>query len=344
MLRNNSLSVSDYPDRLRAGFIPGLLALVFSLSGCMTDNEGEEQITPFESKSSLLVSSGEVTYQAESRTAQSGCVSSSNHSGYTGSGFMDFGGNGSWIEWNNINVSSAGEYSLTFRYANGSSSNRQAAIIVNGTSVGNKSFSSSGGWSTWKTTSINATLRSGNNTVRVMANTSSGGANLDKLTVSGGSSSGGTSSGSGNLRVLTGGKWVSVGCGSGAPRADGSNDKWEITDRKLRNQKGVYLYCGEGWADGRDCQCSTGSSERYHAVTKADFNVADKDRKYGNMLTTTLAARGSMYIFPNNAHEFCLATGTNNIIENKDGGDDGSHHESTHKGKCNEWCFGSGCP
>jgi hypothetical protein len=51
-----------------------------------------------------------------------------------------------------------------------------------------------------------------------------------------------------------------------------------------------------------------------------------------------------MYIFPNNGHEFCLVVGSNDIIENKDGGDDGSHHESTHKGKCNEWCFGDGCP
>ncbi len=153
-----------------------------------------------------------------------------------------------------------------------------------------------------------------------------------------------TGGGSGNLRVQVGGRWVSVGCGSGAPRADGSSDKWQIIDRKLRNQKGVYLFCGEGWPDGKDCQCSTGSSEAYHAVAQADFNVADSARKYGNMLTESVAARGPLYIFPNNAHEFCLATGANNIIENKDGGDDGSHHESAHKGKCNQWCFGGGCP
>ncbi len=254
---------------------------------------------------------------------------------------MDYGGNGTWIEWNNVNVSSAAEYTLTIRYANGGSGNRQAAVVVNGTSIGNLSFAPTGGWSSWKTMAIKANLRSGNNTIRVLANTSSGGPNLDNMIVSGGSSG---SSGSGNLRVNVGGNWVSVGCGSGAPRADGSSDKWEITDRKLRNQNGVYLYCAEGWADGRDCQCSSGSSERYHAVTQADFNAHSNTRKYGNSLTTTLAALGPMYIFPNNAHEFCLATGTNNIIENKDGGDDGNHYESTHKGKCNEWCFGSGCP
>jgi hypothetical protein len=106
----------------------------------------------------------------------------------------------------------------------------------------------------------------------------------------------------------------------------------------------VYLFCDEGWADGRDCQCSRSSSEAYHAIAQADFNVSSGARKYGNGLTTSLAGRGPMYIFPNNGHEFCLVVGSNDIIENKDGGDDGSHHESTHKGKCNEWCFGDGCP
>ncbi len=161
---------------------------------------------------------------------------------------------------------------------------------------------------------------------------------------SGGSSGGGSSSGSGNLRVKVGSRWVSVGCASGAPRADGGSDRWQIVDRKLINQNGVYLFCDEGWADGRDCQCSRSSSEAYHAIAQADFTVAASARKYGNGLTTSLAGRGPMYIFPNNAHEFCLAVGSNNIIENKDGGDDGNHHESTHKGKCNEWCLGDGCP
>lgn len=158
------------------------------------------------------------------------------------------------------------------------------------------------------------------------------------------SGDGGAATGTGNLRVQVGGRWVSVGCGSGAPRADGSSDKWQIIDRKLRNEKGVYLFCDEGWTDGRDCVCSTGSSEGYHAIGRADFNVDASARTLGNALTENLTARGTVYIFPNNGHEFCLAVGSNNIIENKDGGNDGNHHESTHAGKCPQWCLGSGCP
>jgi hypothetical protein len=152
----------------------------------------------------------------------------------------------------------------------------------------------------------------------------------------------------GNLRVKVGSAWVSVACkGNGTtPIADGTKDTWRIlSDRRLINQKNLYLYCGEGWANGRNCQCSSSSSEAYHAITKADFNVDASDRKHENSLSTNLAAKGTMYIFPNNAHEFCLAVGPNKSIQNKDGGDDGNHHESTHKGKCNEWCFGSAsCP
>ncbi len=156
--------------------------------------------------------------------------------------------------------------------------------------------------------------------------------------------SGGGGGGGGNLRVKVGGRWVSVGCDNGEPHANGSSDKWQIIDRKLRNQNGVYLFCGEGWPDGKYCQCSTGSSEAYHAVAQPDFNSADSTRQYGNMLKASVVeSQGSTYIFPNNAHESCLAVGANNIIENKDGGDDGSHNESTHKDRCNEWCFGSGC-
>jgi hypothetical protein len=147
------------------------------------------------------------------------------------------------------------------------------------------------------------------------------------------------------LKVRVSGVWKRVGCtGSTVPKANGSSDTWTIVDRKLKNQNGVYLYCGEGWPDGKKCVCSSGSSEAYHAITKADMNVHESKRVHGNMLTTTLAAKGTMYIFPNNAHEYCLGVNASSEIYNKDGGDDGNHHESTHAGKCNEWCFGSGCP
>ena len=47
-------------------------------------------------------------YQAEDRTYQKNCQKRSNNKGYTGSGYMDYGGNGSLVEWNNVRAPSKG--------------------------------------------------------------------------------------------------------------------------------------------------------------------------------------------------------------------------------------------
>ncbi|MCU0691787.1 MAG: carbohydrate-binding protein [Polyangiaceae bacterium] len=123
------------------------------------------------------------TYQAESAARKSGCSVDTQNRGFTGSGYVNYGENGTWIEWNNVNVASAGNYTLTFRYAVGSGS-RQCAVLINGANAGNVPFSATGSWTTWKTVSITKPLKAGNNIIRVLANTSSGGPNLDKMELS----------------------------------------------------------------------------------------------------------------------------------------------------------------
>lgn len=124
---------------------------------------------------------GPLLYEAEDNTARSGCNVATNHSGFTGTGFMDYGGNGTWIEWDNIRVAKGGFYRLVFRYAAGTQ--RQSAAIVNGLDAGNVAFESTGGWTIWNTEAITVPLRAGNNTIRIMANTSRGGPNLDSLLI-----------------------------------------------------------------------------------------------------------------------------------------------------------------
>ncbi len=122
-------------------------------------------------------------YQAESFTASFNAEESTRHSGYTGSGYMDYGGQGSYVEWNSVKEG-PGTVTLTFRYANGGSKNdRQCAILVNGTDTGSLPFAPSGGWASWATVSKTVTLQPGANTIRVEANTSKGGPNLDKMEV-----------------------------------------------------------------------------------------------------------------------------------------------------------------
>jgi len=125
-----------------------------------------------------------VIYQAENYTSQSGNTVVTTYAGYTGSGLVDMGSNGAWIEWNNIDGGSGGSTSLIFRYANGGTTNRQCDISVNGISVGNLSFSITGGWTMWTTQTITANLNTGNNTVRVTVNTTNGGPNFDYVNVS----------------------------------------------------------------------------------------------------------------------------------------------------------------
>ncbi len=143
------------------------------------------------------------------------------------------------------------------------------------------------------------------------------------------------------LRAKVGTSWVNVSCG-------GSN-QWTITSgRKLKSagSGSVYLDCAESLTDGQSCACiaSEADAEAFHAITKADFNKKSSEVS-GNSLTQTLANKGPMYIFPNNAHETCVARSSGKTVVKNSGGS-GAHNESTHAGKCNEWCWGSGgdCP
>jgi predicted secreted protein len=124
-------------------------------------------------------------YQAESATLSQAAVAT-NHTGFTGTGFVDYvNTTGGYIEWT-VNVAAAGTHSLTLRYANGTTVNRPMDISVNGSVVAaGRAFNGTGSWDTWADSTLSATLTAGVNTVRATATTANGGPNIDKLTVSG---------------------------------------------------------------------------------------------------------------------------------------------------------------
>ncbi|MBK1878491.1 Ig-like domain-containing protein [Pelagicoccus mobilis] len=125
-----------------------------------------------------------IVYQAEALSASSGGSVKTHTSGYNGSGFFDFGGNGSWMEWNDINGgASGGTATLAFRYGNGGATDRRCELTVNGNVIQNVDFAPGGAWTDWVLVEVEVTLQSGNNTVRLTANTSSGGPNLDEVEV-----------------------------------------------------------------------------------------------------------------------------------------------------------------
>lgn len=99
-------------------------------------------------------------------------------------------GPNTFIEWNNITVSDAGEYKLTFRYANGNTTNQavKCQVKVNDGSTVNSSATATiiwpytGSWSTFSTISYIVRLNSGTNKIRLTASTWEG-PNVDHMTI-----------------------------------------------------------------------------------------------------------------------------------------------------------------
>jgi alpha-galactosidase len=112
-------------------------------------------------------------YEAEAGTITAGAVES-NHSGFSGSGFVNFDNVvGSAVQWT-VNAPQAGAATLVFDHANGTTLNRPLNISVNGTTVASAlAFPGTGAWS----------LAAGANTIRATATTAEGGPNLDHLDV-----------------------------------------------------------------------------------------------------------------------------------------------------------------
>ncbi len=118
-------------------------------------------------------------YEAESVVLKGNTKAATNHKGYQGKGFADFGGAGSSAEFDNVLAGSSSSHTLTFRYA--AAANRPCELIVNGQKAGTVKFPSTGNWTNWKTIKVKATLKKGGNSVKLVA--IGNGPNLDALGV-----------------------------------------------------------------------------------------------------------------------------------------------------------------
>jgi len=105
---------------------------------------------------------------------------------YSGSGYLDMGAQTGDAASFNVNVSEAGTYLLTIRYANSGTADRPMALSVDGDAQGIIAFDSTGtggaGWENWTETSIEIELNAGDNVVR-LANIGNTGPNIDSLAV-----------------------------------------------------------------------------------------------------------------------------------------------------------------
>lgn len=106
------------------------------------------------------------------------------NNGFTGDGFANStNALGAQIVWQ-INVASAGNYILDWRYANGSGASRTASVSF-GNAQSDINFPTTGAWDSWTVDSANIYLNRGDNTITLAANTGSGLANIDYLSIQG---------------------------------------------------------------------------------------------------------------------------------------------------------------
>jgi pectate lyase len=125
-------------------------------------------------------------YEAESSPAVCSGTIDSNHSGFTGTGFCNGTNGTSGYAQFTVNAAAAGTATVGVRFANGTTTARPAALVVNGTTVQTPSFAGTGAWTNWTTTTVSVSVNAGNNTIRLNPTTAAGLPNVDHLDVEGG--------------------------------------------------------------------------------------------------------------------------------------------------------------
>jgi len=119
-------------------------------------------------------------FEAENALLSDGFLVETNHSGFTGSSFVNYVNEG-YVEWA-VNVAESGKFLFSFKYAL-KYGDRPLDIIVNGAMVSlSTSFPSTGSWDKWGSISTEIMLNPGTNTIRAQTRGISG-PNIDRLEV-----------------------------------------------------------------------------------------------------------------------------------------------------------------
>lgn len=104
--------------------------------------------------------------------------------GFAGEAYVNYDNDlSSYISW--TVDAEEGNNLLTFRYANGGTTDRLCKIYINGdtSQYYEISFPPTGGWTTWTESTIVVPLNAGSNVIRVVSGTNDGGPNMDYLTL-----------------------------------------------------------------------------------------------------------------------------------------------------------------
>lgn len=148
-----SVSGSEQPNMTKNVWRPGQ----GSLPGGADDGGGTVERIDVDGETDLPAESAQTNFGTQVRTV---------HSGYNGSGFLDLEPpDDAWAEWD-LEVFAPGDYDVTLRYSNGSSSPRVGRLSVGSDST-EVSFDPSGSWNTWQTVTGTLTFPNGETTLRL---------------------------------------------------------------------------------------------------------------------------------------------------------------------------------
>jgi hypothetical protein len=125
--------------------------------------------------------------EAERASLSGGAVAQTDHTGYSGTGFVGGytdGNKGTAKTTFQVIIPSAGPQSLALRYANGTGSAMTLSLYVDGAKLRQISLPATANWDTWATATETTTLTAATHTVAYAFDTTdSGNVNLDSLTV-----------------------------------------------------------------------------------------------------------------------------------------------------------------
>lgn len=139
-------------------------------------------VSSVSTRSIVLNGINKVEYEAEF-AAFNNVTSNTNHTGYTGTGFVDgFETLNDYVEFV-VSSQAAGNHTVKVRFSS-AGGNASRAIYLNGSKIQDLTLSQTADWDTWGTANVTLNLNAGNNTIKVQYdNTSSLGINLDNIAV-----------------------------------------------------------------------------------------------------------------------------------------------------------------
>ncbi|SFU56685.1 Carbohydrate binding module (family 35) [Pustulibacterium marinum] len=125
-------------------------------------------------------------YEGENYTAKSpSCTVSTTNFPYIGTGYLEMGSNGSFVEWDNIRSTTKGNHTLLIKYANASGKNLSYQLIVNGITIDTLTFSSHfDDWNYYWMKRVTIPLQAGTNTIQLKSNSSNGRLHIDNIAIS----------------------------------------------------------------------------------------------------------------------------------------------------------------